>query len=91
MGRERPAGLPVGEAWLITGKQHPELELWQGDGSHPTEQGTYLAACVFYATIFRQSPERLKYSAHLPKEMALALQKTAAEVVLNDPRQWNLR
>ncbi len=82
---------PVGDAWLIAKKQHPELELWQGDGSHPTEQGTYLAACVFYATIFRQSPERLKYFARLPKATALALQMIAADVVLKNPKQWNLR
>src|SRR5262245_34632504 len=41
---------PVGHAWLIATKEHPDLELWQGDGSHPTDQGSYLAACVFYAT-----------------------------------------
>jgi hypothetical protein len=82
---------PVGEAWLLAARQHPELELWQGDGSHPSEQGTYLAACVFYATIFRQSPEGLRYIAHLPKETAKVLQTTAANVVLNNPQQWNLR
>jgi hypothetical protein len=82
---------PVGEAWLLAKSQHPDLELWQGDGSHPNEQGTYLAACVFYATIFRQSPEGLTYFAQLPKETALVLQRTAANVVLKDPKQWNLR
>jgi hypothetical protein len=82
---------PVGEAWLIAKRQHPELELWQGDGSHPSEQGSYLAACVFYAAIFRQSPEGLRYIAHLPKETAKVLQTTAADVVLNKPQQWNLR
>ena len=82
---------PVGEAWLIAKRRHPELELWQSDGSHPSEQGTYLAACVFYAAIFRQSPEGLRYFAHLPKETAKVLQTTAADVVLNNPQQWNLR
>ena len=82
---------PVGEAWLIAKTQHPGSELWQGDGSHPTEQGTYLAACVFYATIFRQNPEGLRYFAHLPKETARVLQMTAGDVVLKNPKQWNLR
>ena len=82
---------PVGDAWLTAKGEHPDLELWQGDGSHPTEQGTYLAACVFYATIFRQSPERLSYRAGVSKETASALQTTAANVVLKDPRRWNLR
>jgi hypothetical protein len=82
---------PVGDGWSMAKGGHPELELWQGDGSHPTEEGTYLAACVFYATIFRQSPEGLSYRGHVPKETAVELQKTAANVVLKDPNRWNLR
>jgi hypothetical protein len=82
---------PVGEAWLTAKGKDPDLELWQGDGSHPTEQGTYLAACVFYAAIFRQSPEELSYLARVPKKTASVLQTTAAVVVLNDPKRWNLR
>ena len=82
---------PVGNTWLMAIKEHPDLELWQGDGSHPTEQGTYLAACVFYATIFRQSPEGLSYNGRLPKKTASMLQTTAANVVLRDPNRWNLR
>jgi hypothetical protein len=66
------------------------LDLWQDDGGHPTEQGTYLAACVFYAVIFHQSPEGLTYLAHLPKEIAQFLQQIAANTVLNNPDQWNL-
>jgi hypothetical protein len=82
---------PVGDAWSMAKGGHPELELWQGDGSHPTEQGTYLAACVFYATIFRQSPVGLSYRANLSRKTASAIQTTAATVVLKDPKRWNLR
>lgn len=82
---------PVGNTWLMAIKEHPDLELWQGDGSHPTEQGTYLAACVFYATIFRQSPEGLSYNGRLPKKTVSMVQTTAANVVLRDPNRWNLR
>jgi len=35
---------PVGDAWAIVVVEHPEIPLWQNDGSHPTEQGTFLAA-----------------------------------------------
>ncbi|MEI7638319.1 MAG: DUF4886 domain-containing protein [Syntrophus sp. (in: bacteria)] len=81
---------PVGHAWSKARRQYPELELWQGDGSHPSEQGTYLAACVFYAVIFRQSPEGLKYPVNISKENAHSIQKIAASVVLQNPKQWNL-
>ena len=81
---------PVGYAWLIAIGQNPQLDLWQEDGSHPTEQGTYLAACVFYAAIFRQSPAGLAYLAGLPKETAHLLQTVSADIVLSDPKQWYL-
>jgi hypothetical protein len=81
---------PVGYAWLTVWLQDPQLDLWQADGSHPTEQGTYLAACVFYAVIFRQSPENNSYQAHLPASIAHYLQSVASNIVLSNPSQWNL-
>lgn len=81
---------PVGEAWLLARRQHPELGLWLDDGSHPNQRGTYLAACVFYAAMFRQSPVGLAYTANLPEDTARALQTIAADAVLKSPRRWNL-
>ena len=81
---------PVGYAWLIAYGQDPQLELWQQDGSHPTQQGTYLAACVFYAAIFHQSPEGLNYLDQLAMDVAKELQTVAANTVLNDAVQWNI-
>jgi hypothetical protein len=80
---------PVGEAWtMLSG--NPQFDLWQADGSHPTTQGTYLAACVFYAAIFHQSPEGLAYTDGLSKDIAGTLQTIAAHTVLGNPAQWNL-
>ena len=81
---------PVGYAWLTVWLQNPALALWQADGSHPTELGTYLAACVFYAVLFRQSPENNSYLAHLPAATAHYFQSVAAKTVLSNPSQWNL-
>lgn len=74
----------VGTAWFRALKMYPDLELWQEDGSHPSGQGTYLAACVFYITLFHESPVGLDYRGSLSKETALQLQ-TAAETVLVKP------
>lgn len=76
---------PVGDAWFSALKQNPQLGLWQQDGSHPTEQGTYLAACVFYAVIFQESPQGLSYLGNVPAETAHQLQDIAARKVLNIP------
>ncbi|MEP1445343.1 MAG: DUF4886 domain-containing protein [Paraglaciecola sp.] len=47
---------------------------------HPSEAGTYLAACVFYATFYQRSPEGLSYTGKLDKEIALALQNLSWKV-----------
>lgn len=54
---------PVGIAWESALKSNPQLPLHIEDRSHPNPAGSYLAACVFYATIFGKSPEGL--SGHI--------------------------
>jgi hypothetical protein len=82
---------PVGEAWQQARSRALPFDLWQADGSHPSVQGTYLAACVFYAVIFRQSPEGLTFNAGLSQETARSLQNLAASTVLAEPKRWILR
>jgi hypothetical protein len=81
---------PVGVAWALTRRDNPQMNLWQADGSHPAVQGTYLAACVFYAVIFQESPEGLSFRDGLSLEDAQWLQKMAADTVLTDKAKWNL-
>ncbi len=47
---------PVGPAWQKALQKDPKLALHQSDKSHPTPAGSYLAACVFYAVFFGESP-----------------------------------
>lgn len=54
--QEKAAVSPVGIAWENCLKRHPGIALYQEDGRHPTEQGSYLAACVIYCTLFGKSP-----------------------------------
>lgn len=42
---------PVGEAWALSLAASPQIVLHSGDGSHPSVEGTYLAAAVFFAVI----------------------------------------
>ena len=81
---------PVGTAWQNGIAQNPQLSLWHIDGVHPSKEGSYLCACVFYAVIFQQSPEGLTYKAELSEEMAQFLQAIAAETVLENPGHWNI-
>ena len=79
---------PVGDAWAAVVQADRAADLWQADGSHPTMTGTYLAACVFYASIFEQSPVGLGYSADLSGETVRALQSAAAVEVIQNPQGW---
>lgn len=47
---------PAGSAWMEAERRWPWLDLYAGDGAHPNAEGSYLAACVLYATLTGQSP-----------------------------------
>jgi len=82
---------PVGFSWYMVRHDHPDIDLWQDDGSHPSLAGTYLAACVFYASIFRESPEGLSFHGGIPDNQASVLQAEANDNVLRLQAQWGLR
>jgi hypothetical protein len=68
---------PAGLAFARAIRGNPELTLYSQDG-HPTVEGTYLAACVLYQTIFENSPVGNPYSERsIPDEMRAYLQGIA--------------
>jgi hypothetical protein len=79
---ERVGGevVPVGAAWARLRRERPEVALYGGDGSHPSTEGTYLAACALYAALFRKPLGRLS-PLSLPPERAQLLQRYAQEAV----------
>lgn len=44
---------------------HPEINPYHEDNRHPCLAGTYLVACVLYATIFGESTKGIPYTAEL--------------------------
>jgi hypothetical protein len=73
---------PVGNAWEAAIKADGKLGLHEKDRKHPNATGTYLAACVFYATIYGKSPEGLPGSiGKLTDEEARPLQVIAWKAV----------
>ncbi|GAA6186201.1 DUF4886 domain-containing protein [Aliiglaciecola sp. NS0011-25] len=61
------------------GKADASLK-YRRDWKHPSEAGTYLAACVFYASLYGKSPEGLIFHGTLSAEDATALQKLSWQV-----------
>lgn len=48
--------VPVGIAWQNFLRKHTQPVLHDKDQSHPSLAGSYLAACVFFAVLFGESP-----------------------------------
>jgi len=79
---------PVGLAWARSAEEEPGLVLTMTIGSGTTYagyagvHGTYLNACVFFATLFEQSPVGLSYSPEgLAESERVFLQRIAWETV----------
>jgi len=81
---------PAGAAWQLAVAQHPGAPLWDGDGSHPALAGSYLTACVLYATLFQVSPEGLPVPDGIARDFARQLQGLAGRVVLGEAARWHL-
>jgi hypothetical protein len=47
--------VPVGTAWQKLLSSNDQPVLFDKDGSHPSLAGSYLAACVFYASLFGEN------------------------------------
>ncbi len=82
---------PVGEAWKAVLSTNPELVLHSSDNSHPSYDGTYLAACVFYAIFWNETPVGIYHSTQIDDTKANILQETANDVVFNNLEKWNLK
>ncbi len=81
---------PAGAAWQETLATDPSLELWESDGSHPSLAGSYLVACVLYATLHLESPEGLPGPSSLSESTVQHLQQAANAIVLGDRARWHI-
>jgi hypothetical protein len=51
--------VPIGTAFELVRQRAPTIELYHADNSHPTQLGSYLAACVVFAFVYGKSPAGL--------------------------------
>jgi len=75
--------MPVGLAFEKAYEKMPNINLHKPDGTHPDLLGTYLAACVVYASIYKESPVGVLYDyfGSISLEDKLFLQGIAYETV----------
>ena len=81
---------PVGIAWQNAIHDSFPVSLFNPDGYHPSLAGSYIAACVFYATFFQRSPLGLAFPDGLSEEHAAWLQAIVDTTVLLHLPDWNI-
>ena len=81
---------PVGAVWRHLREQHPEIELYQADDSHPSEAGTYAAACTFYSILFRKNPQLIGYIGNINADHAAAIRSAVELVLFNQLMEWHI-
>ena len=82
---------PVGEAFRSCIAQSPTLNLYAADESHPSLEGSYLAAAVFYEVLFKRSVVSNTYNPGLSGTTTLAfLQQVAHAIVSDSLSAWRI-
>lgn len=89
MARTNDASVcPVGRVWRYIRNNHPEIELYQTDDSHPSMAGSYAAACSFFTMIFHRSPLDIIYTADLDTAVAATIRQATKTVVYDNLSFW---
>ncbi len=80
---------PVGVAWRTFRNLYPLVELYNPDESHPSVNGTYLAACTFYSTLYQKATTGAAYvPAGVLAADAANIQTVAGNTVLDSIENW---
>ena len=69
--------IPVGEAFYAFEKQYPEINLYNDDFRHPSNEGTYLAASVIFATLFSVDVRGIKGMQGIDADVTFKIQEVA--------------
>ena len=82
---------PVGEAFREKWNNDQTDLLWVGTGNiHPNAKGSYIAACVFYASIYQKPSLGTTEISSLSQADATAIQTLVDDKVLNHKPDWRI-
>jgi hypothetical protein len=81
---------PVGALWNYVRNTYPEINLYSADGSHPSLEGSYAAACSMIAVMLRTDPYLITYTSTLDPLVAEKIKLAAQEVVFNNLMEWHV-
>ena len=80
---------PVGVVWQNILNNSTNV-LHSGDNSHPNMDGSYVAACTIFSSIWKQGASGLSYTAGLSSSLAQYYQSISDNTLFNSTNDWNL-
>ena len=80
---------PVGVVWQNV-LNDTNLVLHSSDNSHPSLDGSYVAALTLFSSIWKRFSSGLSYTAGLPTALAQYYQHRTDSVVFGNAPRWNL-
>jgi hypothetical protein len=73
--------VPVGSLWAVALHSDPSSPLWSQDHYHPSPEGSYLAACVFFTRLLEESPLGLEFYGDIDPRRAEFYQEIASRAL----------
>ena len=81
---------PVGAVWRYIRNNHPGIELYSADESHPSLAGSFATACTFYSILFRKDPTAITFASTLDSTDAANIRNAAKLVAYDSLGFWNV-
>ncbi len=80
---------PAGAVWRYLRENNPNIELYSGDGSHPSLAGSYAVACAFYTMIYKKDPTTISWNSTLTENQANLIKMAAKTIVFDEIASWD--
>lgn len=80
---------PVGAVWRYLRENHPEIQLYSADESHPSLAGSYAAACAFYTMIYKKDPTDITWNSSLEEDEANLIKTATKTIVFDEITEWD--
>lgn len=80
---------PTGAVWRYLRENHPEIDLYASDGSHPSLAGSYAASCAFYTMVFKKDPTLVSWNSTLPEVTANIIKEATKVIAFDEIDSWD--
>ncbi len=80
---------PAGAVWRYLRENHPNIDLYSSDGSHPSIAGSYAVACAFYTMIYKKDPTSIPWNFTLSETEANLIKLAAKTSVFDEISTWD--